>query len=100
MRNLLLMLLLTALAIVAPAASETTGRYDSTAAHQHIDQVLGHSAPAMDEFARAMSVAMDKMHQDISAPRPTVDPDVDFLAMMIPHHAGAVEMARLLLIYG
>lgn len=28
------------------------------------------------------------------------DPDRDFLAMMIPHHQGAVEMARLVLIHG
>jgi uncharacterized protein (DUF305 family) len=28
------------------------------------------------------------------------DPDKDFLAMMIPHHQGAIEMARLILIHG
>ena len=28
------------------------------------------------------------------------DPDRDFLAMMIPHHQGAVDMARLLLVHG
>ena len=26
--------------------------------------------------------------------------DIDFLAMMVPHHAGAVDMARLLLQHG
>ena len=40
------------------------------------------------------------MMRDMHAPRYTGDPDVDFLAMMIPHHEGAVEMARLVLIYG
>ena len=28
------------------------------------------------------------------------NPDADFLAMMIPHHAGAVDMARLVLVHG
>ncbi len=28
------------------------------------------------------------------------DPDRDFLAMMIPHHQGAVDMARLILVHG
>jgi len=43
---------------------------------------------------------MDKMHEEMAASRPTGDPDRDFLSMMITHHAGAVEMARLVLIYG
>jgi uncharacterized protein (DUF305 family) len=28
---------------------------------------------------------------------PSVNPDIDFFVMMIPHHDGAVEMARLVL---
>ena len=53
-----------------------------------------------DGFARALAAAMDKMHKDMTAERPTGNPDVDFLATMVPHHAGAVEMARLVLIHG
>ncbi len=53
-----------------------------------------------DAFASALAAAMDKMHKDMAAEQPTGDPDVDFLATMIPHHAGAVEMARLVLIHG
>lgn len=53
-----------------------------------------------DEFARALAVGMDKMHEDMMAPSPTGNADVDFLATMIPHHTGAIEMARLVLIHG
>src|SRR4029450_9235266 len=59
-----------------------------------------HSPLAASEFQRMMSAAVDKMHEKMAAARQTGDPDRDFLAMMIPHHAGAVEMARLVLIYG
>lgn len=43
---------------------------------------------------------MEKMHEEMSTAPHTGDADQDFLAMMIPHHAGAVEMARLVLIHG
>jgi len=32
--------------------------------------------------------------------KPTNDPDRDFAAMMIPHHQGAIDMAKVELIYG
>src|SRR5262249_17774214 len=50
--------------------------------------------------ARAVDAGMEKMMNDMHAAAYTGNPDVDFLAMMIPHHEGAVEMARLLLIHG
>lgn len=50
----------------------------------------------MDKMIKRMEKMMDDMH----APGYSGDPDVDFLAMMIPHHKGAIEMARLLLIHG
>jgi len=51
-------------------------------------------------FARQMDAGMKKMMNDMHAPGYTGNSDVDFLAMMIPHHEGAVEMARLVLIHG
>lgn len=43
---------------------------------------------------------MDHMLRAMHAAATTGDPDTDFLAMMIPHHAGAVDMARLVLQHG
>lgn len=55
-------------------------------------------APAgYDAYLRDMHVGMEKMMQDMHADPPSGDPDIDFLAMMVPHHWGAVEMARLVL---
>ncbi len=51
-------------------------------------------------FIREMDRDMQKMMADMHGPGYTGNADVDFLAMMIPHHQGAVDMARLALIHG
>jgi uncharacterized protein (DUF305 family) len=51
-------------------------------------------------FARSMDAGMEKMMHGMHGPGYTGNPDADFLAMMIPHHEGAVEMARLVLKHG
>lgn len=52
------------------------------------------------DFSAEMHTAMTKMSRDMESAPMTGDPDKDFLAMMIPHHEGAVEMARLVLLHG
>ena len=58
------------------------------------------SADKSSSFESEMDIGMARMMQDMHSPGYTGRPDTDFLAMMIPHHEGAVDMARLLLIHG
>lgn len=51
-------------------------------------------------FGRDMHASMQQMWADMHRDPPSGDADIDFLAMMIPHHWGAVEMARLVLAAG
>jgi uncharacterized protein (DUF305 family) len=60
----------------------------------------GHGSMPAGGFSAEMHAAMAKMSRDMEAAPMTGDPDKDFLAMMIPHHEGAVEMARLVLLHG
>lgn len=52
---------------------------------------------AFARYATEMNSGMAKMMADMHAPGYTGDADIDFIAMMIPHHQGAIDMARLLL---
>jgi hypothetical protein len=55
--------------------------------------------PSEAPFLSANQRAMDAMMRGMSVD-PTGDVDVDFAAMMIPHHQGAIDMAVLELRYG
>jgi hypothetical protein len=50
-------------------------------------------------FLRENDAAMAKMMEGMSV-KPTGDVDRDFVAMMTPHHQGAIDMARAELRYG
>jgi uncharacterized protein (DUF305 family) len=63
----------------------------------------GHTAaPAAGEESAATTAyreANTKMHADMDIAF-TGDPDIDFLLAMIPHHQGAIDMARIVLEHG
>jgi uncharacterized protein (DUF305 family) len=48
----------------------------------------------------SMMSAMDKMSKDMAAVPMTGDADRDFVGMMLPHHQGAVDMAKFELAHG
>ncbi len=51
--------------------------------------------PADKALAASMKTMMNNMHV-----KPTGRPDADFALMMIPHHQGAIDMAKVELQYG
>lgn len=57
--------------------------------------VVGGEGPFLAENDAAMKKMMSGM-----AARPTGDVDGDFVAMMVPHHQGAIDMAVAVLRYG
>ena len=53
------------------------------------------ATPADKAFAASMQTMMKNMNV-----KPTGKPDKDFVLMMIPHHQGAIDMAKVELQYG
>jgi uncharacterized protein (DUF305 family) len=53
-----------------------------------------HAGGTTGMHGTAMHAAMQHMQESMGMPM-SGDPDVDFARMMIPHHQGAIDMARI-----
>ena len=58
------------------------------------------AADSQDGLLHAMHESMAQMHAAMDRVSSTGDPDHDFALMMIPHHQGAIDMAKVELLYG
>jgi uncharacterized protein (DUF305 family) len=87
------------LALVVASASWAHDTTHHPASANRTD--IGSAASSSDEAAYLAEndAAMTKMMNDMTV-KPTGDVDRDFVAMMVPHHQGAVDMARAVLRYG
>ncbi|SFC37713.1 protein of unknown function [Bosea sp. CRIB-10] len=59
----------------------------------------GAATPADTAATKDYKAANDKMHKEMNISF-SGDPDVDFARGMIPHHQGAVDMAKVVLAHG
>lgn len=64
----------------------------------HDRHAMAHETPAPDPkattYAASVAKAMERMHAGMTTAPTSGDPRRDFLSQMIPHHRGAVDMAR------
>ena len=73
---------------------------------QHAHQLPGQAEPppfiasTAKPYAALIDDAMNVMHHGMTQAPTNGDSDHDFVAMMIPHHQGAIDMAKALLLYG
>lgn len=70
---------------------------------QHGAMPMDHAAPAVSSDASASTQAFEaanaRMHEGMAIPF-TGNADIDFARGMIPHHQGAIDMARIELEHG
>lgn len=105
-------LTLTLVLLATPVAAQDHSAHGSAAAAPPVDLPAicledagpAHELPSMqmhgDEAHTALMAGMDRMNADMMVGGTAADIDVAFACSMIPHHRGAIDMARAQLRYG
>ena len=63
--------------------------------HSHLE-----NNAADDPNWSALNADMETMHLAMAAVKPSRNSDIDFVRTMLPHHQGAIDMAKTELMYG
>lgn len=89
-----------ACAAFGPALAQSSGVHSTMPGMSGATSMPTNMATAQSQADQEMMQAMTKMDRDMSAAKPSGNTDQDFVAMMIPHHQGAIDMAEVELKYG
>ncbi len=100
---------LSAIFVVACSSVACGGAPSGPPATPHAHTMTASSAPKWTDpfvastdrpFGAQMMETMQRMDDGMTRAPVSGDPDHDFVNMMIPHHQGGIDMAKVLLIHG